>query len=484
MKKWITSNYHYLVPEFDGAVQADFSEYLDNVRRGIERLGVHTATPVVVGPVTITYLTKFASFAKGYDSHQQQKLLEKLVPIYKTLLKDLEVLGVEEIQIHEAALVMEDPNLLVLFQQTYPAILPNGGPKINVVSFMEDVGPDHYKWLISIPEFSIISLDFTRGENLKFIKSYGFPKDKTLGVGIVDSRNVWRVIPSELLPAIESIGKSIDNIRIQPSGSLQYLPWDLSCEINLLNHPASPVLAFATQKLEEVILVSKAFGDPLQLESQKSRWSQYNAHVNEDPSIRNQVRDLNPTNFIRSEPFEVRRPKQLKGLPPLPTTTIGSFPQTKAIRLLRSQLNKGQISQLEYERGVDQQIAFAIGIQEALGLDILVHGEPERTDMVEFFAQNLEGMLITTNGWVQSFGSRCVRPPIFWADIRRPKPMTVREYNVAQALTSKPVKGMLTGPVTILNWSFPRVDLSKRDQAMQIGLCIRDEIADFYSSVN
>lgn len=175
---------------------------------------------------------------------------------------------------------------------------------------------------------------------------------------------------------------------------------------------------------------------------------------------------------------QLRRQKQLKGVPLLPTTTIGSFPQTPAVRSLRARLNKGAITLEQYNAEIDKQIAYAIGVQEALGLDILVHGEAERTDMVEFFAQKMDGMLFSTNGWVQSFGSRCVRPPIFWSDISRAAPMTIREFSVAQSLTSKPVKGMLTGPVTILNWSFPRADISRKLQAMQIGLAIRDEIAD------
>ena len=176
--------------------------------------------------------------------------------------------------------------------------------------------------------------------------------------------------------------------------------------------------------------------------------------------------------------LKVCHKKHLRGVPLLPTTTIGSFPQTPEVRRLRTQLKKKTITKEEYNAAIDKQIAFAIGIQESLGLDIFVHGESERTDMVEFFAQNMDGMLFSTNGWVQSFGSRCVRPPIFWSDIRRSKAMTTREFSVAQSLTSKPVKGMLTGPVTILNWSFPRIDVSRETQAMQIGLAIRDEIAD------
>ena len=190
--------------------------------------------------------------------------------------------------------------------------------------------------------------------------------------------------------------------------------------------------------------------------------------------------DYEPTekDLVRPEPYDQRRPKQLTNVPLLPTTTIGSFPQTAEIRRLRTQWKKGILTKEQYEAAIDQQIAYAIGMQEALGLDILVHGEAERTDMVEFFAHQMEGLLFTTNGWVQSFGSRCVRPPIVWTDITRPNPMTVREFKVAQALTTKPVKGMLTGPITILNWSFPRVDISRKEQAYQLALCIRQEIED------
>jgi len=210
----------------------------------------------------------------------------------------------------------------------------------------------------------------------------------------------------------------------------------------------------------------------------KSAWTTYRSFISADPTLSKRIAALTEADFARSEPFAVRRSKQLPGMTILPTTTIGSFPQTKEIRSLRNQLKKQKITKAEYNAAIDQQIAHMIGIQEGLGLDILVHGEPERTDMVEFFAQQMDGMLFSQNGWVQSFGSRCVRPPIFWNDITRPTPMTVREFVVAQKLTKKPVKGMLTGPVTILNWSFPRADISRKEQAMQIGLALQDEIAD------
>lgn len=481
MKKWITSNYHYMVPEFDGIIDADFASFLANVRRGVDMLGIDCATPVVVGPVTMAYLTKFATFSPGFEAKERRSYLEKLLPIYSKLLADVASIGVTEIQIHEAVLVMEDPSLLELFQLTYPVILPTG-PAINMVSFMEDIGDTHYKWLISVKDISIISLDFTRGDNLMFIEKYGFPKGKILGAGMIDSRSVWRVDPVIIKPILDRLKETLKDsaIRIQSSGSLQYIPWDLSCETELLAHPASRVLSFATQKLAEIRAVANASnGDWTSLDG--AAWTQYCDAVihSSNPTVRERTTNLVKSDFCRSEPFEVRRPQQLHNVKVLlPTTSIGSFPQTAEVRRLRSKYTKGLISEHVYNAAIDQQIALAIGIQEGLGLDILVHGEAERTDMVEFFGQQLDGMLLSRNGWVQSFGSRCVRPPVIWADVYRPRPMTVREFEVAQLLTSKPVKGMLTGPVTILNWSFPRSDVSRKQQAMQISLAIQDEISD------
>jgi 5-methyltetrahydropteroyltriglutamate--homocysteine methyltransferase len=480
MKKWITSNYHYMVPEYDESsrVAADFSGFLDDVRRGLDFLGASCATPVVVGPVTMAYLTKFSAFSNGNASMLRLTFLKELCAVYKSLFETLSSMGVTEIQIHEAALVMEDPELLTMFKATYPAILPRGGPAINMVSFMEDIGSEHYQWLASVPEISVISLDFTRGDNLSLIQRFGFPNEKTLGAGIVDCRSIWRVDPAVIEPIQKSLTSVVKNIRIQPSGSLQFVPWDLSGEDAILKHPVGGVLSFAIQKLDEVVAVSKAVASQGNGKATSSAWTTFRATVGRDEGVAKILAGLSEGDFRRSEPFSQRRPKQLQGVPLLPTTTIGSFPQTKAIRRLRSKKNKGSLTETEYNAEIDKQIAYAIGIQEALGLDILVHGEAERTDMVEFFAQQMDGMLFTTNGWVQSFGSRCVRPPIIWSDITRPKPMTTREFVVAQELTEKPVKGMLTGPVTILNWSFPRKDISLKEQALQLALCIRDEIAD------
>jgi len=467
MKKWITSNYHYMVPEIDETTkcQPNFVNFLDDIKRGIKYLG-KAACPVVLGPVSFVHLAKITQRTK-------ESVLAEILPFYAGLLNDVAALGIEEIQIHEPALVFADDSLLEFFKASYPRILVNG-PRINIVSYMDDIGDSNYQWLISEPKISVISLDFTRGESLKLVRKYGFPKDKILGAGLVDSRNVWKLQPETTQDLAKDLVALVTNVRIQASGSFQYLPWTLECESEIQKHPAGIVLAFAKQKLDEITLLSKVVaGDATALRSNQDAWDKFFLAVPKEKEIEAYEKDL-----IRSEPYEQRRPKQLKDVPLLPTTTIGSFPQTAEIRRLRTQWKKGILTKEQYEAAIDQQIAYAIGMQEALGLDILVHGEAERTDMVEFFAQQMNGMLFTTNGWVQSFGSRCVRPPIVWTDITRPTPMTVREFRVAQALTAKPVKGMLTGPITILNWSFPRVDISRKAQAFQLALCIRQEIQD------
>jgi 5-methyltetrahydropteroyltriglutamate--homocysteine methyltransferase len=480
MKKWITSNYHYMVPEYDGNIEPNFDAFLAHVQRGIQVLGADKAAPVVIGPVTMVHLCKIKAFATGFLNEEKHTLLEKLMPVYKDLLQKVASLGVGEIQIHEAALVMRDEALLPLFKKAYPLILPENAHEvdINMVSFMEDIGDEHYKWLISIEKISIISLDFTRGDNLGLVQKYGFPSTKLLGAGLVDSRSVWCTDPGKVLPIMEQIKKHVENVRVSPSGSLQYVPWSLESETDLQNHKAGPVLSFAKEKLAELSLVAAAFENTGALSDHLKKWFEYVQFVSENSSVQYRLEKVTEADFCRAEPFEIRRGKQLPGCPVLPTTTIGSFPQTKAIRQLRSKLRNGTITGDEYKGEIDKHIAYMIGIQEALGLDILVHGEPERTDMVEFFGQQLEGMLFSKNGWVQSFGSRCVRPPIIWADVFRPRPMTTREFGVAQAFTEKPVKGMLTGPVTILNWSFPRADIPRKVQAMQLALCLRDEVAD------
>jgi 5-methyltetrahydropteroyltriglutamate--homocysteine methyltransferase len=395
MKKWITSNYHYLVPECDTEepLKADFAPFLADVKRGISKLSKECATPVVVGPVTLAYLTKFSAFSipacggcrrvddtkskdwympkQGYVEREQRRaLLHKLIPTYKQLLEDVAAMGVSEIQIHEGALSMEDADLLPLFREAYPAILPSSGTAINMVSQMEDVSASHYQWMTSVKEFSILSLDLTRGDNLKHIQEFGFPKGKALGAGIVDARSVWSIDPLVVKPILQTVLPLVgDNIRIQPSASLMFLPWDLSCEKDILVHPAGAVLSFAAQKLKEVTVVARACNDMSVLDTYDQAWNKYRDVASAPNSaVGQRIKNLTEDDFARDEPFASRRPKQLPGVPMLPTTTIGSFPQTRAIRQLRTQKKKGLLSEEEYERAIDMQIALCIGIQEGLGL--------------------------------------------------------------------------------------------------------------------
>ena len=381
MKKWITSNYHYMVPEVDeslGDLSSDFSSYLSDIKRGISSLG-EKATPVVMGPVSMVYLCAFKF--PGAIGLQRMALLEKLLPIYRELMVDITALGAKEIQIHEPSLVFADASLASLFKRAYegPAsILSATGPDINMVSFFEDVGESNYKWLISVPGIKTISLDFTRGDSLSLVEKHGFPADKVLGAGLIDGRHVWKVNPTSVGDTLSKLtAAGVANIRIQPSSSLQFVPWNLESEKALLSHTAGPVLAYSKQKLAEIVAVAK--NDISFLSDATTKWDEYTSTLAADPTVANRVAALTEADFSRKEKFEDRIKQQLPGLPILPTTTIGSFPQTKEIRSLRNQYKRGRITEEEYEAKIDQQIALMIGIQVALGLDILVHGEPERT---------------------------------------------------------------------------------------------------------
>ena len=388
MKKWVTSNYHYMVPEYDEASPSlphNFTSFLQRIQQGKATLGADCATPVVMGPVTMARLAR----TKSTDSMIQ--LLNAMLPIYAELLNQIGDLGFTEIQIHEPVLVFDEENLLPLFKAAYPAIIrqvvTTKNVNVNMVSFMEDVGEKNYEWLISQPEIGTISLDLSAarsGRNLDFIEKYGFPANKTLGAGIVDARNVWKVIPSEVMPVLTKLtAAKITSIRIQPSGSLQYCPWDFTLETsaNIKSHPAANVLAFAVQKLDEVSHVAKAFHNPALFQGHEAAWMAFSIARSQALSphaITNaqRLQNLTEADLARPEPYKVRRHKQLTDLPPLPTTTIGSFPQTTEIRRLRAQWKKGSLTDEEYKAGIDQQIAFCIGIQEAIGLDVLVRMNP------------------------------------------------------------------------------------------------------------
>ncbi|MGC9467651.1 MAG: 5-methyltetrahydropteroyltriglutamate--homocysteine S-methyltransferase [Anaerolineae bacterium] len=467
MTKWFDTNYHYLVPEIDDGdyLAPDFDDFLHLVKQARSVLG-DRAVPVVIGPVTLLQLSRlsidFAAALKG------------LLPRYRALLDTLAETGVAEVQIHEPALVLSNADDLRAHYEAAYATLAESDIRINLVTYFDDLG-DAFPWAVRLP-VDVISLDFTRGENLSLVKEHGWPLDKTLAAGVVDGRSVWRIRPDEvtgLLSALEDLAplRARGRLRVGASSSLQFVPYDARCEIEL--PPAlRGVLAFAEQKLEEI----RAVADH-DLGGRDEPWAAFYAFAPADDAVQARVKGLSQEDFARAMSYEARRPLQVS-LPLFPTTTIGSFPQTPEVRRHRARFRRGEITAADYEMGIDAFIAYAVGVQDGIGLDMIVHGEFERSDMVEYFAEKMTGFAFTRHGWVQSFGSRYVRPPIIYGDVARPLPMTTREFVVAQALTDRPVKGMLTGPVTIINWSYPRTDTSREEIAYQIALALRDEIAD------
>jgi 5-methyltetrahydropteroyltriglutamate--homocysteine methyltransferase len=470
MTKWFDTNYHYLVPEIAADVEpeANFADFLATVQRSQALLG-EQAVAIILSPVTLLGLSRLEG---DLATH-----LEKLLPLYSDLFAQLKALGITEVQLHEPILVTSSAaDLREAIATTYSQLAEMGVP-IHLVTYFDDLGVT-YPWVMEMPVAGI-SLDFTRGRNLELLQQHGFPADKQLGVGIVDARNIWKVRPESVLSTLETLHSITPNIRLHPSSSLQFVPYDAMRETKL-PEPLRNVLSFAEQKLEEVVILAQtlAVDEPSdRLAVVQTQWQTFEQFSPVNSAVQERLRHLTVNHFEGAMPYEQRKKLQ-PALPLFPTTTIGSFPQTSEVRQLRVKLKRGEITQAEYEAAIDAEIAKCIQIQEEAGLDVLVHGEFERTDMVEFFGQQLSGFAFTEHGWVQSYGSRCVRPPIIYSDVARPQPMTVREFQVAQALTEKPVKGMLTGPITILNWSFPRSDISRQEQAFQIALALREEVAD------
>lgn len=470
MTKWFDTNYHYLVPEIDADMspEADFGDFLETVKRAQAVLGSRVV-PIVLSPITLLSLSR--------RTGRFEDDLAKVLPLYADLLTQLKALGITTVQLHDPILVTSSAaSLKESVIKTYTHLAEAELP-IQLVTYFDDLG-DNYGWITRLPVAGL-SLDFTRGNNLELIQAQGFPAEKQLGAGVVDGRNIWAIRPEAVLATLNELRAIAPNLWVQPSASLQFVPHDATLETHLPD-PLRQVLSFAEQKLEEIVFLADALSgkDTAAQHTQwAQRWQAFQAFNPPNAEVQNAVRRLTAQDFQRSLSYSLRLDSQVK-LPPLPTTTIGSFPQTKDVRRLRVQYKKGELSKADYEAAIDAQIAECIKAQEEIGLDVLVHGEFERTDMVEYFGQQLDGFAFTVHGWVQSYGSRCVRPPIIYGDVVRPHPMTVREFQVAQSLTQKPVKGMLTGPVTILNWSFPRADVSRQEQAFQIALALRQEVAD------
>jgi len=469
MTKWFDTNYHYLVPEIaPEPLAANFSDFLETIRRAQAVLRERTI-PIVLGPMTLLRLSRLEV--------PVSQVMAQLSDHYVALLIELRNLGVTEVQVHEPGLVLGDAaNWKDAFESTYHALAQVGLP-LHLVTYFDDLG-ETYPWVVNLPVASL-SLDFTRGRNLDLLKQHGFPSDKRLGVGIIDARNVWQVCPETVLPILETVQQITSNLSVQPSSLLQFVPYNAQRETKL-PEPLRQVLSFAEQKLHEVVFLAKTLaGKDTTTEQTKiqATWREFATFSPANPTVQEQLKNLKLDDFQRSLSYSLRLSQQLP-LPPLPTTTIGSFPQTSEVRKLRVKYKQEELSEAAYQAAIDAQIAECIKLQEEIGIDVLVHGEFERTDMVENFGQQLSGFAFTEHGWVQSYGSRYVRPPIIFGDVERTAPMTVREFQVAQALTQNPVKWMLTGPVTILNWSFPRADLSRQEQAFQIALALREEVAD------
>ncbi len=463
LTKWYDTNYHYLVPEIDklGELERNFTDYFETLDLGRELLG-ERAVPIVLGPVTLLSLARLGVSA--------EHALEALLPHYRELLQELAARRVREVQLHEPQLVVGgSPELKPLYQRAYAALAEQGLP-LNLVTYFDDLGAA-YPWAVELP-VSTLTLDFTRGDNLGLIRRHGWPSEKVLAAGLVDGRNVWRIRPAAVSPLVEQL-EQLATLRISASCSLQFVPYRADRESQLAPQ-LQAVLSFAGEKLKELAALA---GGGEQLEQAGQAWEGFDSLASGEPEVRARLQELRSNSFARQTPYAERRAKQIQ-LPAFPLTTIGSYPQTAEVRRLRNRLNRGEISEEEYRAGVDAWIAYTVGAQEGLGLDVLVHGEFERSDMVEFFAEKLTGFAFTKQGWVQSYGNRYVRPPIIWGDVRRSSPMTVREFQKAQSFTQKPVKGMLTGPVTILNWSFVRSDIPRSEVAFQLALALREEIAD------
>ncbi len=484
MTKWFDTNYHYIVPEFDGKTNfklsstKPFDEYQE-----AKDLGINTR-PVLVGPVT--YLTVGKETKEAPQGFNRFSLLASILPVYVEILKKFEALGVKYVQIDEPILGLdlsqEQKDALKTTFETFASQVPN--IQIMLTSYFSEYR-ENFALAKSLPVAGI-HIDAVRGaEEVSQIASQ-FPKDKVMSLGIIDGRNIWKNNLEASLATIQAVQNKLnaETVIISTSCSLLHSPFSLSTEKKLDNELKS-WLSFAEQKLEELDILAKlANGDTsanAQLEENKkavlSRKTSTRIH---NPQVQARMAKITESDFNRQSVFAARQKKQqaIFQLPLFPTTTIGSFPQTQDVREARAKFKKGELSQEAYDQFIADKTIEVIKIQEELNIDVLVHGEFERNDMVEYFGEQLDGFAFSENGWVQSYGSRCVKPPFIFGDVSRPTPMTVQWSKFAQDHTDRIMKGMLTGPITILQWSFVRDDQPRKDTTYQIGLAIRDEVQD------
>jgi 5-methyltetrahydropteroyltriglutamate--homocysteine methyltransferase len=477
MTKWFDTNYHYLVPElsanqrFSVASEKLFDEMAE------ARADGHRVKPVLVGPLTYLWLSKTE------DDSDRLALLERLLPVYKQILSRLAG-DADWVQMDEPILVLDLPAAWRRAFETAYGQLADAEPRLLLTSYFGRLG-DNLDWAVRLPVRGL-HVDLARAPEQLNDMLEALPEDKVLSAGAIDGRNVWRAdleaLFERLAPVAERLG---DRLWIAPSCSLMHVPVDLARETSL-DPELKSWLAFARQKLDEAAALKRALNEDRSsaaqaftdsraaLDSRKASARTHRADVAERLRAVNENMLKRPSAY----PERARSQRERLGLPRFPTTTIGSFPQTADIRRARRDYRAGEMSRDEYEARMRAEIRTAVDRQEALGLDVLVHGEPERNDMVEYFGEQLDGFAFTRHGWVQSYGSRAVKPPIIYGDVARPAPMTVDWIGYAQTLTDKPLKAMLTGPVTTLQWSFVRDDQPRAETCLQIALALRDEVAD------
>src|SRR5215216_2841461 len=501
MTKWFDTNYHYIVPELapDTTFSLSSTKPFDEHAEAMEELGIDTV-PVIVGPVSFLLLGKSADGVSA--DFDRLDLLEPLLEVYGEVIERLAEQGATWVQLDEPCFVQDrSERELDTLRLAYEELAKvHERTRICVKTYFDHAG-DAYGVLRDLPVEGI-GLDFHRGgpdldremvrkggpRNVEFIATEGGLEDKWLFAGIVDGRNVWI---NELEHSLDLLGGLRDRCKelvVSTSCSLLHTPLDLDAEppSDVLDDELRSWMAFAKQKVGEVVTLAKGLGEGREAiageldANDRAHDDRRESHRTRNPAVRDRVSALTDDDARRSSPFEVRRDAQRShlDLPLLPTTTIGSYPQTDEIRETRMKLRRGEIDEAQYEARMRAEIEKVIRFQDEVGLDVLVHGEPERNDMVQYFAEQLDGYATTQNSWVQSYGSRYVRPPIIYGDVSRPDPITTQWIAFAQSLTDRPVKGMLTGPVTMLQWSFVRDDQPRSATCEQIALAIRDEVAD------
>ncbi|WP_375784706.1 5-methyltetrahydropteroyltriglutamate--homocysteine S-methyltransferase [Bradyrhizobium sp. Pha-3] len=481
MTKWFDTNYHYMVPElnrgqtFRLSCRKPIEEYED-----AKALGFQTR-PVLIGPVTFLKLGKSAD-----PAFQPLSLLDDLIPVYIKVLQELAKRGANWVQFDEPCLVLDlDESSRKSLLHAYDRLAKEGPAiKIMVASYFGDLR-DNLDTALRLP-IAGLHVDLVRAPRLLDKIIAGSRNDLVMSLGVIDGRNVWRsnlsALRQRLDPAIAKLGKN--RVQIAPSCSLLHVPVDVELETELASDVKS-WLAFSVQKMRELATLARALAGDQNVakalaESERAASIRRTSPKIRDANVAVRLGAINQTKRGRASPFASRAEIQRKrfGLPAFPTTTIGSFPQTAAVRNARAAHARGSMSDEQYDKFLKEETARAVRWQEDIGLDVLVHGEFERNDMVQYFGEQLAGFAFTKNGWVQSYGSRCVRPPILFGDVSRPQPITVDWWRYAQSLTKKPMKAMLTGPVTILNWSFVRDDIPRSEVCRQIALAIRDEVGD------